>query len=96
MKKKVLTDLRVVCDPPRYVGRYSTNMEDKAKLLEEWCEEFKAFVRDHRSQDPIDLTVERVHEYVCSHCGSEWDDELKGECCDEAAKELATGYRYAL
>ena len=67
-------------------------MEHRAKRLEEWCSEFEDFVRDHRSQDPIRLTVERVYEMQCSHCHNEWEEDTEtGEplCCGKAQEEWA-------
>lgn len=89
MKQKVLIDLKVVCDPPYTVGRWARTLEDKAKHLEEWCREFEAFVRDHRSQDPVGMSVEREFQEQCSHCGYEWETDNEGcpVCCDKAQKE---------
>ena len=87
MKQKVLIDLKVVCDPPYAVGRWTRTLEDKAKQLESWCIEFEEFIRDHRSQDPIGLNVEREYQEQCSHCGSEWEEDADGPLCCAAAQE---------
>lgn len=90
MKLKVLIDLKVVCVPPYTVGKWSRTNEEKARRLDEWCKEFEDFVRDHRSQDPISLSVEREYQDQCSHCTSEWetDDEGRPVCCNKAQKEF--------
>ena len=88
MKERILVNVSVICDPPYAVGRWTRTMEQKAKALESWCREFEEFIRDHRSQDPIDLHVEREYQEQCSHCGREWEEDKDGPvCCDEAQKE---------
>jgi hypothetical protein len=46
--------------------------EDLVRCLEEKCKEFKEFLRDHRSQDMVSLSVERVKADQCSACGATW------------------------
>ena len=88
MKEKVLVDVRILCDPPGLVGSWSHTLEDKARRLEEWCREFEEFVRDHRSQDAVGLTVEREYQDQCSFCGREWEEDADGPlCCREAQEE---------
>ena len=86
MKQRVLTNLRVTCDPPRHATRWATTLEDQAKALEGWCKEFAEFMRDHRSQDPVDLSVEREYEEQCSYCGSKWEEDDEGPLCCHAAQ----------
>ena len=86
MKQKVLVDVSVVCDPPAFVGRWSRTLEEKGKRLEEWCREFEEFVRDHRSQDAIGLSVQREYREQCSHCGREWEEDADGPLCCNAAQ----------
>lgn len=89
-KVRVLADVKVEIDPPQFYGWYRRTVEQRAKELEEWARDFESFVRDHRSQDPISLTVVRVHEDQCSHCHSEWEqDQATGEplCCTAAVTE---------
>ncbi len=90
MKKKVLVDVKISCDPPRYVGTYCNTQEDYAKELESWVKEFHAFIRDHRSQDPVYLNVEREYQDQCSFCNREWETEEDGCpcCCQEAVNEF--------
>ena len=86
--KRMLTDVKIVCDPPRLYAFQRQTPEDEARAYEEWVREFDGFIRDHRSQDPVRLSVEREYTEVCSFCESawEWDNEMPG-CCDEAIEE---------
>jgi len=89
MKKNILIELKVVCDPPSYLYRGWRTMEQNAKTLEAWANEFNAFVRDHRSQDPVNLSVERIYQDQCEHCCSEWETDSSGcpVCCQTAVDE---------
>ena len=89
MKKKVLIEARVNCDPPNHIFRWNRTVEDQAKAIERWIKEFDEFIRDHRSQDPVNLSVERIYQDQCSHCGCEWEETEEGcpVCCDEAINE---------
>jgi hypothetical protein len=90
MKKKILSEVTISCDPPR-VPYYIQNKgpEAVADYYESWIREFDEFIRDHRSQDPVSLNVEREYQDVCSHCGYEWDEDENGLpcCCDKAQAE---------
>ena len=90
MKQKVLIDVKIICDPPRaywYTGR---TMEHLAREYEDWVKDFHAFIRDHRSQDPVTLNVEREYQDQCSFCHSFWEEDEDGMpiCCDKAQKEF--------
>lgn len=85
MKKQVLDDVVVTCDPPTTWMRET--LEQKADRLEWWVKDFHDFIRDHRSQDPVQLAVERVYKDVCSFCGEEWDVDEEGPCCCTKAVE---------
>ena len=89
MKKHVLSDISLECDYPSYVGRYERTMEGRATALEEWAKELVEFIRDHRSRDDLGLTVKRIYEDQCSHCGYTWevDDEGCPVCCNKAVAE---------
>lgn len=89
MKKQILSDVRIECETPYHVGRWCSTVERKAEELEDWVKDFKDFIRDHRSQDPVNLSVERVYTDVCSFCGATWevDDDGCPVCCDAAVKE---------
>ena len=69
-----LVDIRVVADPPANVLRGYRTLEDQANALESWANELQDFVRDHRSQDPVYLSVERETARVCSGCGEPWEE----------------------
>jgi hypothetical protein len=87
MKKRILTDLTIECEPPRTYLRKT--MEQRAEFYENWIREFDEFIRDHRSQDPVNLTVNRTYTDVCSFCNNEWelDDDFCPVCCKEAQEE---------
>lgn len=71
---KVLVDTTVVAEPPSYVGRYCRTPEARARELEGWIKEFQEFLRDHRSQDSIYLSVERKYQDQCSNCHEEYEE----------------------
>jgi hypothetical protein len=86
MKVKTLTDIRVVCDPPNM--RYWGDMEQQARAMERWCDDFNEFIRDHRSQDQVNLSVERVYEEICSICKCTYEADASGPlCCNKAIEE---------
>ena len=51
----------------------SERMNRLAHDLNREVKDFVGFLRDHRSQDAIQLEVERVQQDVCSACGKEWE-----------------------
>jgi hypothetical protein len=67
-----LVNLRIVVDPPRD-SYWRRTEEQSIRELEAWARELEEFVRDHRSQDPISLTVERETETVCDQCDRAWE-----------------------
>lgn len=90
MKKKVLIGVKVECDPPHSVTCYCRTVEEQAQNLEWWAREFNAFVRDHRSQDPVDISIVRQFEDQCEHCNLVWDTDIDtGQplCCKKAIDE---------
>lgn len=87
MKVRRLVDIRVTCEPPGWAYGYSSSLEYQAQKIEGWAREFEAFVRDHRSQDAVDLTVERVYREQCSLCNREWEEDADGPLCCDAAHE---------
>ena len=90
MKQKVLIDVKITCDPPGYVARWHKTIEEQVKAIESWVKEFHDFIRDHRSQDPVSLDIERVYEDQCSFCGYRWELDENGDpaCCQKAQDEL--------
>jgi len=63
-KLHILTDVKVEADLSNMLWRrnYYGKEEEKAKDLERAVKDFEDFLRDHRSQDMISLSVERVFE----------------------------------
>lgn len=72
-KVRVLVDAKVVIDPG-WLGIQQTE-EARAAAIERWAQEFREFLKDHRSQDANSVTVERQYEVQCNKCGREWEEE---------------------
>jgi hypothetical protein len=90
MRKRVLVDVTISCDPPPYRRWGGYTQEQYAKHCSDWVREFEEFMRDHRSQDPVFLNVERKYEDQCEFCGStDFDPDPQAEpyCCDDAVAE---------
>lgn len=94
MKVSVLTDVKIVCEAPLWWGwrYYMDNAAERMKKYAEFCEswvfEFDKFMRDHRSQDLINLSVERVYNDLCSFCGNVYEEDEDGPlCCSQAVDE---------
>ncbi len=88
MKKTILNDVKITCDNPvRHY--YFQSMEQYAKSIESWVNDFHDFIRDHRSQDPVSLNVEREYLDVCEFCESTWEVDDSGcpVCCGKAQDE---------
>jgi hypothetical protein len=68
----VVTDLRIVLEGRVPWYAYQT-MEERGKTLDRWAKELEEFIRDHRSQDNVSLTVERVKQTQCDQCHSAWE-----------------------
>lgn len=51
--------------------------DENGKLLEAKCREFVEFLRDHRSQDRIELEVVRERADLCSACGRTWEPSVE-------------------
>lgn len=87
-----LDDLRVVLDPPTW-GWWRDDAS-RERGLREWAKEIEGFLRDHRSQDPVSISVERVESTVCDQCGEAWevaDDHLgAGPYCAYCGVSVAT------
>ena len=77
-----LTEVKLVAEPPNGLTRYARTKEREAELLEDWVKELESFMRDHGSQDPVQLYVERVRQDVCSECESPW------ETCEDEGKTI--------
>lgn len=89
---KRVVDLFVRCDFPHanqyfcYIhGNKPIEEQEKIKRrnLQDAVREFTDFLRDHRSQDIVDMGVVEVTEEVCSICGDKWEpaDDDEGTYC---------------
>lgn len=88
MKQRVLTDVKIECELPHIPYWEGRTQEARAKYLERWASDFNDFIRDHRSQDQVSLSIERVFEDQCSHCKRTWEVDVDGPvCCDKAFEE---------
>ena len=81
MKTRTLIDVKITCDAPSYITRWHQPIEQQVRDIEGWVKEFHDFIRDHRSQDPVNLNIERVYQYQCSFCNSEWEEDENGPVC---------------
>ena len=84
--KKVLVECKLVAEPCSSVTRWCRDEEAKARALESWASDVVDFIRDHRSMDPLYLSVERIYQEQCSLCGNEWEPEshdsgVECACC---------------
>ena len=70
---RVLHDVRVVAEMHQWWGAWQVSKEEHAKRLERAVKDFENFLRDHRSQDAISLTVEQDYRDECSVCRCEWE-----------------------
>lgn len=71
-KVRILTDVRVVLNHSRVVW-YWQSLEQQAKALDSWARELQDFLRDHRSQDPVQINVDREYTDSCSRCKRPWE-----------------------
>jgi hypothetical protein len=91
IRKQVCTDAHVIAEFPAHWGEYGRLVdgkmrpgtpEDFGKFLDNKCKEFEQFLRDHRSQDMVQLDVVRHYSDLCSACGREWEEmDDDGICC---------------
>ena len=75
---------RLLYGTPEWFSAY----EEK---LDEWAKEFQEFIRDHRSQDPVCMNVEREEAECCSACHEEYEamiDEDGHEACAYCGEKL--------
>lgn len=98
MLKNVLVDAHVEADLSGMLwgsrSRYGKNPLEFAKDLESACKDFHDFLRDHRSQDMVHLSVERTIKNLCSACKTEWEtyeDNGKKYCASCGAEVEVEG-----
>lgn len=73
-RENVLVDVVVEADLSGMTfTRRGDTEEERAKDLERAVTDFHDFLRDHRSQDMVSLSVERKYEDLCSGCGCGWE-----------------------
>lgn len=92
IKRKVLVDSEIVIEVhiPHYV--YNQGEEAIAKARDNACQEFLAFIRDHRHQDVTGAHVRRTFQDQCSACGAKWETmrcNEEGEHDPSAPEECA-------
>jgi transposase-like protein len=92
IKKRTLSDARLVAEPPSWIARAYRNQDHYADALRRWVREFEDFIRDHRSQDPVHLRVERDEVDVCSCCNADWEpaSDENGTFCNHCGATIAT------
>jgi hypothetical protein len=76
--KNVVCNVKVGCSVPYITfptdsNKFSERLEEYKERIEKWVRDFNDFLRDHRSQDSVYLTVIREMEDICSHCGKKWE-----------------------
>lgn len=86
-----LVDAQVRCESPSWIedSYRRRTQEAKATALEQWAKDFNDFIRDHRSQDPVRIYIEREYKDLCSHCHAEWEpfnDEGVERCANCGAQ----------
>ena len=85
-----MTDVTVECEMP-YIPYYIRgNLKEEEKYLKNWVKDFQDFIRDHRSQDPVNLSVVPIYKDVCSKCEREYEsyDENGKTFCANCGEEL--------
>jgi len=83
--------VRVDCDF-RLAWFERRSIEEKVKALESRIKDFEYFLKDHRSQDDINLSVIREYEDQCSLCGDKWEiykDEVGKPSCASCGADIA-------
>lgn len=94
IKKHVICDVKVEADLSGMLCHgnyhYRNEPEKYAKDLEKACKDFQDFLRDHRSQDMVTLTVNREYQDICFACGCEWESDYDNEkhVCANCGREV--------
>jgi DNA repair exonuclease SbcCD ATPase subunit len=88
-KVRRLKDVTMVASFHRYNW---WTLEQQAQQADDRAKEFNDFIRDHRSQDDIQLEVVREYRDECSVCGEEWepaeDDKTHDRYCASCGAEV--------
>lgn len=99
-KRHVCVGAHVEAEFPLHYTDYNTfdggtwrarTPEEMGKLLAKLCDEFHTFIRDHRSQDAVRLSVVKDHQDQCSACGHEWDPTMENSItyCGYCGEEVS-------
>jgi len=79
-REHVLVDVKVEADLSGMLWtRRGDSEEERAKGLESAVKDFHDFLRDHRSQDMVTLSVERVYQDLCSECNEIWESNYRDD-----------------
>lgn len=88
MKVTTLVDSKLVINVPSKVFWFARTPKERAKAMSNWANEFKEFIRDHRSQSDVGIEVEEIFKDLCSHCEREYEEDAEGPlCCQDAIDE---------
>ena len=93
IKKGVCVRARVEATFPVNYRERIDDPEKLSQLLQQKCDDFVQFLRDHRSQDLVSLEVVRDYRDLCSCCEREWeaDEDEAGEAiCANCGAVLET------
>ena len=83
-KKRVRVGTHIEIHPGRYGLPFvvpkpgETPAETEARQFERWATDVREFIKDHRSCDIHEVSVEHEYEDQCSACGAEWEEDTTG------------------
>lgn len=72
---KKIVGAKVVIEPNLWLRRWRADPEEYAKACRDWVVDFRAFLRDHRSQDANSIDVEMEEEHQCSACLRKYEED---------------------
>lgn len=92
MLENVLIDAHVEADLGGLIWFHNRDPVRYARDLERAIKDFHDFLRDHRSQDMVRLSVVEERKNLCSVCKREWETfEAKGKViCANCGAEVET------
>lgn len=79
INKRELVGAHVEADMNEWWQSWRVGPEEHAKNLRRAVKEFNDFLRDHRSQDLITLSVECEYKDFCSSCLDEWEADYNAD-----------------
>ena len=84
-RERRIRDIKIIATFPGDDRRYHWETWEKYEIrLRNRASYFQNFLRDHRSQDKVNLDIEVEHEEVCTHCECQWEpyhDDDGVLCC---------------